>query len=68
MLSIICGLVLSVLSVGAFWYLLPVNGQENPLVENTVIGSMVTIIIMCTLTVGMALFFNGFGGLGHWTL
>jgi hypothetical protein len=35
-----------VLSVGAFWYLLPVNGQENPLVENTVSGSTVTIIIM----------------------
>ena len=46
MLSIICGLVLSVLSVGAFWYLLPVNGQMNPLVENTVSGSTVTIIIM----------------------
>jgi hypothetical protein len=37
---------LTVLSVGAFWYLLPVNGQENPLVENTVSGSTVTIIIM----------------------
>jgi hypothetical protein len=59
MLSIICGLVLTVLSVGAFWYLLPVDGQENPFVENTFIGSMVPIIIMCTLTIGVSLFVNG---------
>ena len=61
MLSIICGLVLIALSVGAFWYLLPANDQENPLMENMTIGSTATIIIMSTLTIGVALFFNGFG-------
>ena len=60
MLSIISGLVLIVLSAAAFWHLLPVNGQTNPLIENTHIGSWVTTLIMSTLTIGVALLFNGF--------
>jgi hypothetical protein len=60
MLSIISGLVLIALSAVAFWRLLPVKGQTNPLVENTHIGSWVTITIMSTATIGVALIFNGF--------
>jgi len=41
---------------------LPRNGKEHPFVENTTVGSAVTILIMCSLTIGVALFFNGFGG------
>jgi len=62
MLSIICGVVLTGLSFGSFWHLLPRNGKEHPLVENTTVGSTVTITIMCFLTIGLALFFNGFAG------
>jgi hypothetical protein len=42
--------------------LLPRNGKEHPLVENTAVGSTVAITIMCFLTIGVALFFNGFPG------
>jgi hypothetical protein len=62
MLSIICGVILIGLSVGGFWYLLPRHGKEHPLVENTTVGSTVAITIMCFLTIGVALFFNGFAG------
>lgn len=62
MLSIICGVVLIGLSVGGFWHLIPRNGKEHPLVENTAVGSTVAITIMCFLTIGVALFFNGFPG------
>jgi hypothetical protein len=48
------------LSAVAFWRLLPVKGQTNPLAENTHIGSRVTITIMSTATIGVALIFNGF--------
>ena len=62
MLSIIFGIILIAGSVAAFWHLLPRHGKEHPFVENTNVGSMVTILIMCSLTIGVALFFNGFGG------
>jgi hypothetical protein len=62
MFSIICGVFLIAMSTGAFWYLLPRNGQENPLVKNSGVGSMVTIVIMSFLTIGVALLFSGFIG------
>jgi len=62
MLSIVLGATLVAVSVAAFWHLLPRNGKEHPFVENTTVGSAVTILIMCSLTIGVALFFNGFGG------
>ena len=60
MLSIICGVVLVAASVSGFWSLLPRRGQEHRLVENTVVGSTMTIAIMSSLTVGVALLVNGF--------
>jgi hypothetical protein len=62
MLSIIFGVILVGVSVAAFWRLLPRNGKEHPFVKNTDVGAAVTILIMCSLTIGVALFFNGFGG------
>jgi hypothetical protein len=61
MLSIICGVVLIGLSVSGFWHLLPRNGKEHPLVENTAVGSTVAITIMCFLTIGVALFISRLG-------
>ena len=45
-----------------YWYLLPHNGQENPLVKNSDVGSMVTIVIMAAFTFGAALLLNGLFG------
>lgn len=59
MLSIICGAVLLVATSIFYWYLLPRNGQENPLVKNSDVGSMVTIAIMAAFTFGAALLLNG---------
>ena len=59
MLSIICGAALLVATSIFYWYLLPRNGQENPLVKNSDIGSMVTIAIMAAFTFGAALLLNG---------
>jgi hypothetical protein len=60
MLSIICGAALLVATSIFYWYLLPRNGQENPLVKNSDVGSMVTIAIMAAFTFGAALLLNGF--------
>lgn len=59
MLSIICGAALLVATSIFYWYLLPRNGQENPLVKNSDVGSMVTIAIMAAFTFGAALLLNG---------
>ena len=50
----IVGAALTVISAGSFWYLLPRNGKTHPLVENSDVGSMVTIGIMTGLTAGIA--------------
>jgi len=57
--SIICGAVLIFLSCSGFWYLLPRNGQEHPLVKNSGVGSMITLTIMIALTIGVVLLFEG---------
>jgi hypothetical protein len=62
MLSIICGAVLLVATSIFYWYLLPRNGRENPLVKNSDVGSMVTIAIMAAFTFGAALLLNGLFG------
>lgn len=62
MLSIICGAVLLVATSIFYWYLLPRNGQENPLVKNSDVGSMVAIAIMAAFTFGAALLLNGLFG------
>lgn len=46
----------------AFWYLLPRDGKENPLVANTGVGSMATIVILTFVIVGIALLCEGLFG------
>jgi phosphatidylglycerophosphate synthase len=58
MFLIICGAAL----VGGFWYLLPRNGLEHPLVRNSSVGSAMTLVIMIALTVGVVLMFEGLTG------
>jgi hypothetical protein len=62
MLYAISGAVLTFGTCAAYCYLLPRNGQENPLVRNTDIGSMVTIGMMTVLTFGIALLLDGLFG------
>jgi hypothetical protein len=45
-----------------FWYLLPRNGKEHPLVENPGVGSMVTIVILTLFIVGVAVMCEGLLG------
>jgi hypothetical protein len=58
----ISGATLVVVCGGSFWYLLPRGGKTNPLVENTGVGSMVTIVIMTGFTVGLGLLAAGVFG------
>jgi hypothetical protein len=58
-MHVISGVVLVVIGGGSYWYLLPRKGQVHPLVQNSDIGSMITIGIMTVLTAGFALFFAG---------
>jgi hypothetical protein len=53
---------LVVISIAIFCLLLPGKGRVNPLVENSSVGSMITIAIMSTLTFGLAMFFEGLFG------
>jgi hypothetical protein len=58
----VSGAALVVISIAIFCSLLPSKGRVNPLVENSSVGSMITIAIMCTLTFGLAMFFEGLFG------
>ncbi len=62
MLYTVSGVALLVFSCGAFWYLLPRNGEVHPFVRNSDIGSMVTIGLMTTLTAGVGLLAAGLFG------
>jgi hypothetical protein len=62
MFPIICGAALVAVSIGGFWYLLPRNGLEHPLVRNSGLGSAMTLLIMTALTVGVVLMFEGLTG------
>ena len=62
MLLTISGAALVIISIAVFCFLLPGKGRVNPLVENSSVGSMVTIAIMSTLTFGLAMFFEGLFG------
>ena len=55
MVYIISGVALVGFGSGSFWYLLPRKGRVHPLVENSDVGSMITIGIMTVLTAGLAL-------------
>jgi len=58
----IIGVILIVVSGAGFVYLLPRNAQVNPLVQNTDVGSMVTIVIMAGLTFGVVMLCGGLFG------
>jgi hypothetical protein len=58
----VSGAALVVISIAIFCLLLPGKGRVNPLVENSSVGSMITIAIMSTLTFGLAMFFEGLFG------
>jgi hypothetical protein len=62
MLFTICGAALVVATCAGYWYLLPRNGQENPLVKNSGVGSTVTIAIMALFTFGAAMLLEGLFG------
>jgi hypothetical protein len=62
MFPTICGAALVAVSIGGFWYLLPRNDREHPLVRNSGIGSAMTLVIMIALTIGVVLMFEGITG------
>jgi hypothetical protein len=62
MISIVVGAIMVVASSVFFWRLLPRNGQVNPLVTNSDVGSMVTITIMSVFTLGVAILWGGLAG------
>jgi hypothetical protein len=49
-------------TTAGFWYLLPRNGREHPLLENSGVGSMATITILTLFIVGFALVCEGLLG------
>ena len=59
MISTVVGAVMVVASSVVFWRLLPRNGEVNPLVQNSNVGSMLTITIMSVLTIGVAILWSG---------
>ena len=62
MFSAVSGAALIAATSAFYWYLLPRNGQEHPLVKNSDVGSMITIAMMTVLTFGLAMLFEGFFG------
>jgi hypothetical protein len=62
MLYIISGAVLLGGGGVSFWYFLPRNGRVHPFVQNSDIGSMVTIAMMTAVTFGLVMMVEGFFG------
>jgi hypothetical protein len=62
MLYIISGAVLVGGGGASFWYLLPRNGRVHSFVQNSDVGSMVTIAIMTAITFGLVMMFAGLSG------
>jgi hypothetical protein len=62
MLYIISGAILVGAGGGSFWYLLPQNGRVHPFVQNSDVGSMVTIAIMTAVTIGLVILGAGLFG------
>jgi hypothetical protein len=61
MLTIIGATLVAGTSAG-FWYLLPRDGQEHPLVRNVGVGSIVRIAILTLFIVGVAVLCEGLLG------
>ena len=55
----VSGAAITVVSAGSYWYLLPRKGKTHPLVKNSDVASMTTIIIMTALTAGIGLLAAG---------
>ena len=62
MFAITSGTILVVASSAVFWRLLPRNGEVNPLVRNSDVGSMITIAVMSGLTFGVVILCAGLFG------
>ena len=58
MLTIIGATLVACTSAG-FWYLLPRNGKEHPLVENNDVGCMVKLTILPQFIVGVTVICEG---------
>lgn len=61
MLTIIGAALVAGTSTG-FWYLLPRDGKEHPLVGNSGVGSLVTVAILALFVVGVAVLCEGLLG------
>lgn len=62
MLYVISGTALVGVGSASFWYLLPRHGRVHPLVQNSDVGSMVTIGIMTAVTFGLVILAAGLSG------
>ena len=62
MLYLLSGAALTGGGAASFWYLLPRNGRVHPFVQNSDVGSMVTIALMTAVTFGLVLLAAGFSG------
>jgi hypothetical protein len=62
MFSFISGVALIGVGGGSLWYLLPRKGRVHPLVRNSDVGSMITIVIMSVLIAGIAFLTAGIFG------
>ncbi len=62
MFFIISGAAMLVVTCAFYWYLLPRDGKVHPLVQNSDVGSMITIVIMGMFTFGVALLCDGLFG------
>ena len=58
----ITGAALVASTSAGFWYLLPRNGKEHPLVRTNGVGSMVTIVILTLFIIGVAVMCEGLLG------
>jgi len=62
MIYTITGAAVTVGTCVVYWRLLPRDGRTHPFVKNSDIGSMITIGLMTTMTIGIGLLCQGLFG------
>lgn len=56
----ILGLLITGVSAGAFWYLLPKNGEVHPIVTMPFLDQLLPVSLVSGLAIGITMFISAF--------
>jgi len=56
----VSGFLITGVSVWAFWYLLPKNGEVHPIVTKPFLDQLLPVSLVSGLAIGVTMFISGF--------